>query len=133
MESGLSSSMLRMHLSGMFGALRIGSASLICGTVALILWAVGYVPAAGGMMIGSALYAGNAFLLVETGRSLLLGGRSGRVSATVSAAGRILLLGVLLAAIFLFLGKPVGLGACGGLFISQVNLALPIRRTGVET
>jgi len=133
MGSDLSPNMLRMHLSESFGALRIGSASLLCGTLALILLALGHAPAAGGVMVGSALYAANAFLLIETGRSLLGGGRGGRVTVVGSVVGRILLLGVLLAAIFLFLGKPVGLGACGGLFVSQVNLALPIRRTGGAT
>jgi len=84
-------------------------------------------------MIGCVLYAANAFFLVEIGRALLEGGRGTRTRVAVSAVGRLLLLGILLAGIFVLLGRPAGLGACGGLLVSQVNLQLPIRRTGVVT
>ncbi|MGB2983563.1 MAG: hypothetical protein WBC63_06860 [Candidatus Bipolaricaulia bacterium] len=113
-------------------ALRIGSAFLFCGAIAVILLPLGYREAAGGMMIGFALYTANALLLVESGRALLGGSRrGGRVAVAVSSVGRFLLLGVLLAAVFLFLSRPTGIGACGGLLVSQVNLHLTSRRTGV--
>jgi len=84
-------------------------------------------------MIGCVLFAANGFLLVEVGR-VLLGERQGvRTRVAVSAVGRLLLLGVFLAGVFLVLGRPAGLGACGGLLVAQVNLQLPVRRTGVVT
>ena len=84
-------------------------------------------------MIGCVLFGANGFLLVETGRALL-GERQGvRARVAVSAVGRLLLLGVLLAGAFLLLGRQAGLGACGGLLAAQVNLQLPVRRTGVVT
>jgi len=115
-------------------ALRIGSAFLFCGVIALVAVVLGAREAAGGVMIGFVLFAANALLLVEVGRTLLGGeGRGGRVAVAVSSVGRLLLLGVLLAAVFLFLGRSAGVGACGGLLASQVNLHLTSRRTGVAT
>lgn len=115
-------------------ALRIGSAFLLCGLVAVILVILGQSAAAGGAMIGFVLFAVNAWFLVETGRALLGGERRGaRAVVAVSAIGRFLLVGLALGAVFVFLGRPAGLGACGGLFLSQVNLHFPIRRTGVAT
>jgi hypothetical protein len=85
-------------------------------------------------MIGCALYAANAFLLVEIGRAFLEGGRGARAGfAAFTLGGRFLLLAILLAAVFVLLGRPVGIGACGGMLVSQVNLHFPIRRTGVAT
>lgn len=84
-------------------------------------------------MLGLVLFATNGFLLVETGRALIGREESPRAAIALSAVGRILLLGGALAAVFLLIGRPAGLGACGGVLVSQVNLHLPIRRTGVET
>jgi hypothetical protein len=117
-----------------FRALRIGSAFLFCALISIVLLVVGQHVVAGGLMLGFAFYAANAFLLVETGRALLTSGqRGGRGAVVASAIGRIALLGVLLAGVFLIMGKMAGIGACGGLLVSQVNLHLPMRRTGVAT
>ena len=127
-------SMSSFHLPEPINTLRIGSAFLLCGAIALVLLVLGHREAAGGVMIGVALYTANGILLVEVGRAFLGGeGRGGRVAVAVSAVGRFLFLGVLLAAVFLFLGRSVGIGACGGLLVSQVNLHLTSRRTGVAT
>ena len=123
-----------LRLPEPFRALRVGSAFLFCGLIALTLLGFRQSTAAGGVMLGFALYAANAFMLVETGRALLAGGqRGGRGAVVASALGRILLLGVLLAGVFLLLGRVAGIGACGGLLVSQVNLHFPMRRTGVAT
>ena len=100
--------MRQTHTSDAFRALRIGSALLLCVALA-------------------------GLLLIEVGRSLLGSGRRVRPGIALSAVGRLLLLGIVLAAVFLFLGRSAGVGACGGLLASQVNLHFPIRRTGVAT
>jgi hypothetical protein len=110
------------------------SASLFCGAIAAILLLVGQGSVAGGMMLGFLLFVGNGILMVEAGRTLLgRGGSRARIAVAGSSFGRLLLLGLLLAGIFHFLGRSAGMGACGGLLVSQVNLHLPIRRTGVAT
>jgi hypothetical protein len=124
--------MRQTRMTEAYRALRIGSALLFCGAISLLLLLLGERLPAAGVMIGLALYAGNAFLLVEIGRALL-SERRGRVAAIGSAAGRFILLGVVLAGVFVFLGREAGIGACGGLLASQVNLHFPIRRTGVAT
>jgi len=106
---------------------------LLCCTIAVALLLFGEASAAGGVMLGFLMFAGNGFLLVEISRALLLGESAGRLAGALSAVGRILLLGVLLSGVFLLLGRSIGLGACGGLLASQVHLHLPIRRTGVAT
>jgi hypothetical protein len=116
-----------------FRALRIGSALFSCAAIAIVLLVFRQWAAAGGVMIGCLLYVGNSLLLVEIGRALLAGSRGARTAAAFSAVGRFILLGLALAAAFLFLGREAGIGACGGLFVSQVNLHRPIRRTGVAT
>jgi hypothetical protein len=126
------------RLSEPLKALRIGSGFLFCGVIALVVFALGYRAAAGGVMIGHVLYTANALLLVEVGRAFLGAegrgsGRGGRTAVGVSAVGRFLFLGVLLAAVFVFLGRSAGIGACGGLLVSQVNLHLTNRGTGVVT
>jgi len=123
--------MRRTHASEALRALRIGSALLLCLAIAVVLFALRQAAAAGGILIGFALYFGNALLLVEIGRALVREERHARAAVAVAAAGRLVLLGVLLAGVFLVLGKPAGLGACGGLLASQVNLHLPMRRPGV--
>jgi len=123
--------MRRRHVSDTFRALRVGSALLLCGGIAVVLLAIGRGNAAGGILIGWALYVLNAFLLVEVGRALLGGERAARGRVVVSTMGRLLLLGVLVAGVFVLLGRPAGIGACVSLLISQVNLQLPIRRAGV--
>jgi hypothetical protein len=123
--------MRRIVSSGAFRALRVPGAFVLCGGVALALLAFGQSLAAVGVMIGAVLYAGNALLLVESGRALLRGEGGGRIAVALSAVGRMLLLGILLALVFVFLGRSAGLGACGGLLASQVHLVLPMRQTGV--
>ena len=125
--------MRRTQTSEAFRALRVGSALLLCGGLAVVLLALGQGAAAGGVIVGCAFYALNAFLLFETGRALLEGGQAVRFRVGVSAVGRLLLLGVLLAGVFALLGRSTGIGACGGLLISQLNVQLPVRRTGVVT
>jgi len=125
--------MRQTHTSDAFRALRIGSALLLCVALAGLLLILGEASAAIGVGIGFALFAGNGFLLIEVGRSLLGSGRRVRPGIALSAVGRLLLLGIVLAAVFLFLGRSAGVGACGGLLASQVNLHFPIRRTGVAT
>jgi len=66
----------------------------------------------------------NLFFLYETARGLLERADSGgpRFLAAAASGGRLLFLGVVLSAVFLFLGRGALLGGCGGLFLSQVNL-----------
>ena len=81
--------------------------------------------------MGYGLFLLNGVLLYESGRSLLMGGRrkSVRLVAAFGSAGRLLLLGLALAAIGLFLSREAVLGAGGGLLISQLNLRFPLRGT----
>lgn len=96
------------------------------------LVALGRPSAGGGVMIGFVLFAGNVLLLLEAGRALLGGDRrGGRAAVVASTFGRLLLLGLALAGVFVGLGRSVGIGACGGLLLAQVHLHLPVRRTGV--
>jgi len=72
----------------------------------------------------------NIFFLYEAARGLLDRADSGgpRFLAAASNVGRLLFLGVVLSSVFLFLGRDALLGACGGLFLSQVNLHFQGRR-----
>lgn len=83
--------------------------------------------AAGGVVLGLLLYAGNIFLMMEIGRSLLRRGETSRPKplAALSSTGRLLFLAVTLSLIAIFLGREVLLGACGGFLIAQVNLHFP--------
>ncbi len=101
----------------------------MAGVSALVVGLLGYPWAAFGIWIGVALFVGNVMLLAEIARSLLAasGSRSGRSIAVGSSLGRLLLLGVLLAAVGVTLGREALLGACGGLLIAQTNLGLPNR------
>jgi len=79
--------------------------------------------AALGVGLGIALFGMNLLLLREVARALLRQERRGvKMAAALSSSGRLLLLGILLAAISLGLGRDAVLGACGGLLIAQVNL-----------
>ena len=82
---------------------------------------------AGGVVLGLLLYAGNLFLMMEIGRSLLRKGETSRPKplAALSSTGRLLFLAVVLSLIAVFLGRKVVLGACGGFLIAQVNLHFP--------
>ncbi|MCK5246830.1 hypothetical protein KAJ02_08020 [Candidatus Bipolaricaulota bacterium] len=82
---------------------------------------------AGGIVLGLLLYAGNLFLMMEIGRSLLRRGETSRAKplAALSSTGRLLFLVVALSLIAVFLGREVVLGACGGILIAQVNLHFP--------
>jgi len=79
--------------------------------------------------MGYALFLLNGFLLYESGRSLLVSRRrkSVRLVVALGSVGRLLLLGLALAAIGLFLSREAVLGAGGGLLISQLNLRFPLR------
>jgi len=108
---------------------RLGRAAFVVAVLALVFGLLGYPPAALGLWIGLALFVGNLALLHEIGRSLLgASRRAGRSIAVGSSLGRLLLLGVLLAAVGVGLGREALLGACGGLLIAQTNLSLPSRR-----
>jgi len=96
--------------------------------LALAAGLLGYPWAALGVWIGVALFVGNLLLLHEIAKTLLHAGsrRTGRSMAVGSSLGRFLLLGVLLAAVGITLGREALLGACGGLLIAQVNLHFPL-------
>jgi len=83
--------------------------------------------AAGGVVLGALLYAGNLFLMMEIGRSLLRKSKTGRPKtlAALSSTGRLLFLAVALSLVAVFLGREILLGACGGFLIAQVNLHFP--------
>ena len=89
---------------------------------------------AGGVALGLLLYAGNLFLMMEIGRSLLRGGETSwpKALAALSSTGRLLFLAVALSLIAVFLGREVVLGACGGFLIAQVNLHFPALGHGRE-
>lgn len=110
---------------------RLGRSALWAAAATLSVGWLGYPWAALGVWIGLGLHIGNLLLLHEVARSLLAArsGRAGRSLAAVSSLGRLTLLGVLLAATALALGREALLGACGGLFLAQVNLALPTTRS----
>ncbi|MFC2081678.1 hypothetical protein ACFLR0_00665 [Candidatus Bipolaricaulota bacterium] len=96
----------------------------------VLLLSFGRVLAALGVVIGVLLFAANLFLLYEAGRSLLSASSSvaGRALAAGSSLARFLMMGVALWLVFAFLGRDALLGACGGLFLSQVSLHFPLRR-----
>ena len=104
------------------------------GLLALVaivfLLSFGFYFATLGVVIGVALFVANLFLLYEAGRSLLSASSrgAGRALAAGSSVARFLMLGVGLWLVFSFLGREALLGACGGLFLSQVNLHFPLRR-----
>lgn len=103
----------------------------MAAALAVAVGVLGHPWAAAGLWIGVVLFLGNLFMLHEIGRSLLdaRSRRLGRSMAIGSSLGRILLLGVLLAAVGAALGREALLGACGGLLIAQVNLNLSARRS----
>jgi len=109
----------------------LGRSALIAAAAAIVTGLLGYPRAAAGVWIGVALFIANLLLLYEIARSLLgvQSRRFGRSMAIGSSLGRALLLGILLAAVGATLGREALLGACGGLLITQVNLALPPRRS----
>jgi hypothetical protein len=103
---------------------------LLAALAATVVGLLGYPLAAFGIWIGIVLFIGNLAMLYEIGRSLMTAAhrRSGRSIAVGSSLGRLLLLGVLLAAIGFTLGREALLGACGGLLIAQTNLGFSTRR-----
>jgi len=122
--------MPRLLLSELFRLLRLGSGIFLCAVAAGILIAFGRPMAAAGVGIGFALYAINLFFLYEAARGLLSRADSGgpRFLAAASSVGRLLFLGMILTLVFLFLGRAALIGACGGLFLLQVNLHLQRRQ-----
>lgn len=103
---------------------RLASTMGICALFAITLGVLGRGQAAGGIGIGVLLFAVNLLLLHEIGRALLSPrpARLVRLIAGGSSVGRFLLLGAALCLVLALLGKEALLGACGGLFIAQVNL-----------
>jgi hypothetical protein len=106
------------------GRYRLASTVGICAVASIVLGLLGCGMGAAGVGIGVALFVVNLGLLHEIGRALLSPqpGRWTRLIAGGSSVGRILLLAVALSLVFVFLGKEALLGACGGLFVAQVNL-----------
>jgi hypothetical protein len=103
---------------------RLASTVGICGVIAIVLGLLGQGMAAAGIGIGVLLFLVNLLLLHEIGRSLL-SPRSARwvgLIAGGSSVGRLLLLATVLSLVFASLGKGALVGACGGLFVAQVNL-----------
>lgn len=119
-----------LHLPGPVRPLRLGSGFLLCAVLAMILFSFGLRSAAAGVGIGFSLYVLNIFFLYETARGLLARADSGgpRMITAASSIGRLLFLGIVLTSVSLFLGRFALLGACGGLFLSQVNLHLQMGR-----
>ena len=109
---------------------RLGRSGLLILTGITLLLVFGHIFAAIGMVIGTALFVANLFLLYEAGRSLLSASSrgAGKALAAGSSLGRFLMMGVGLWLVFAFLGRESLLGACGGLFLSQVSLHFPLRR-----
>jgi small-conductance mechanosensitive channel len=88
-----------------------------------VLAMIGKAMAAWGVIMGVALFALNILLLREIARTLLHRKERGvKIATALSSSGRLLLLGIALAAIATGLGRDAVLGACGGLLIAQVNL-----------
>jgi len=98
--------------------------TLVLAAVASGLLAIfGKPSAAGGVALGVVLFGLNLLLLREIARALVRERERGvRIAAALSSSGRLLLLGIALAAIALGLGRDAVLGACGGLLVAQVNL-----------
>jgi hypothetical protein len=111
----------------LFRLKRTGPLLLVAVVVLLLLT---YYAAALGMVLGVLLFAVNLLLLYEAGRSLLSSStpRAGRAIAAGSSVARLLMMGVGLWLVFAFLGREALLGACGGLFLSQVHFHFPLRR-----
>jgi len=105
------------------------STVLLTLTAVITLAVVRQYRAAGGVVLGLLLYAGNLFLMMEIGRSLLRKSETGRpkMLAALSSTGRLLFLAVALSLVAVFLGREILLGACGGFLIAQVNLHFPGR------
>ena len=110
------------------------SGIVLIGIAMALSAGLGYLRISGGIGLGFALYASNVLLLMEIGRSLLRQGASAKpkLLSALSSSGRLLFLAVSLAAIALFLGRDVVLGACGGFLIAQVNLHVPTYRNRRE-
>lgn len=108
-------------------AFRWRSTLLLISTAVIVLAVFRHYRAAGGVVLGLLLYAGNLFLMMEIGRSMLRRGENSRPKplAALSSTGRLLFLAVTLSLIAVFLGREVVLGACGGFLIAQVNLHVP--------
>ena len=90
----------------------------------VVLLFLGQYKAAGGVALGWGLYAGNLFLIMEIGRSLVRQTSPSKIKAlaALSSTGRLLLLAMALSAVALFLDHAVLFGTIGGLLIGQVNL-----------
>jgi hypothetical protein len=121
----------RRSFLGPLKVLRPRSAFVICLGIVLILIGCGRGAIAGGVAIGYGLYVLNGFLLIEGGRWLLTRGerRRGRGAAAAGSAGRLLLLGLLLACVGLLVGREILIGACCGLLVTQLNLHFPLSRS----
>jgi hypothetical protein len=111
-------------IPGLLKPLRIGVTFLLCAGGAGILLLLGRPLSAAGVGLGFALHVTNLLFMAETARALVESGTRQRVAVAtgLSSAGRLLLLGVILAVIGIFLGREMLLGACGGLLVAQVNL-----------
>ena len=103
------------------------SAVLLITAAIIVLAIFRQYRVAGGIALGLLLYAGNLFLIMEIGRSLLRRGETSRPKpvAAMSSTGRLLFLAVALSLVAVFLGREVLLGTCGGFLIAQVNLHVP--------
>jgi hypothetical protein len=109
---------------------RLASTVGTCALLAIVLGFLGRGLVGAGIGIGVTLFVVNLLLLHEIGRALLSPrpARWTRLIAGGSSVGRFLLLATALCLVFASLGKETLLGACGGLFIAQVNLHFGWRR-----
>jgi len=109
---------------------RLRRSGLLALVAIVVLLSFGVYLAALGVVIGVALFAANLFLLYEAGHSLMSASSrgAGRALAAGSSIARFLMMGVVLWLVVTFLGREALIGACGGLFLSQVNLHFPLRR-----
>jgi len=109
---------------------RLRRAGLLALVAIVVLLSLKLYAAALGVLLGVGIFLLNAILLYESGRSLLSreGARTGRALAAGSSIARFLMMGVALWLVFEFVCREALLGACGGLFLSQVHLHLPGRR-----
>jgi len=109
---------------------RLRRSGLLALIAIAILFSLQFYAAALGVLLGVGLFAMNLILLYEAGRSLLSASSkgTGRALAAGSSIARLLMMGVALWLVSAFLGREALLGACGGLFLSQVHLHFPIRR-----
>ncbi len=104
---------------------RVRSAATISLGGALLLVALGQVPAAGGVLVGLLLFLLNALLLYGATRALFRGASRGGLYALagLSGLGRISLLAVAVGLVCLW-DRAAGLGTCLGLLLAQGNLRL---------